>query len=174
MTRWLDDDEQCAWRAYLRGSALLGERLDRDLQERHGLSAADYEILVILSESEDGRMRMAVLADSVLFSKSRLSHAVARLERSGLVFRESCPEDRRGILAVLTDMGYRRLSEAARTHVAGVRDHFIDVLSPDELRTVGRAFAQVDRLLRESPGESPGESPRDQASEPGGEPVGEP
>ncbi|MQA86436.1 MAG: MarR family transcriptional regulator [Streptosporangiales bacterium] len=153
MTRWLDDDQQLAWRAYLRGNARLGERLDRDLHDRHGLSVADYEILVILSESEDGRLRMTVLADSVLFSKSRISHAVARLERAGLVRRESCPEDKRGIFAVLTEEGYRRLAEAARTHVAGVRDYFVDVISPGELQTIGRAFAEVDRRIREQTGE---------------------
>lgn len=149
MTRWLDDDQQRAWRAYLRGSARLSDRLDRDLHELHGLSMADYEVLVILSESEDRRLRMTELADSVLFSKSRLSHAVARLERAGMVRRESCPEDKRGIFATLTDGGYRRLVEAARTHATGVREHFVDVVSGGELETIGRAFAEVDGRLRD-------------------------
>lgn len=150
MTRWLDDDQQRAWRAYLRGAARLSDWLDRDLHEQHGLSMPDYEILVILSESGDRRMRMTELADSVLFSKSRLSHAIARLERADLVRRESCPEDKRGVFAVLTDVGYDKLVAAARTHATGVRDHFVDVLAPAELDVIGRAFAEVDRRLEAS------------------------
>lgn len=151
MTRWLDEDQQQAWRAYNRGTARLTERLDRDLHERHGLSIADYEVLVILSEAEDRTMRMTELADSALFSKSRLSHAIARLERAELVRRENCPDDKRGIFAVLTDAGYRRLTEAAPTHVAGVREYLVDAVSAAELQTIGRAFGEVDRRLRSAP-----------------------
>lgn len=148
MARWLDDDQQRAWRAYLRGTTRLTDRLDRDLQQRHGLSMADYEVLSILSESEDRRLRMTELADSVLFSKGRLSHAIDRLERAGMVRREDCPDDKRGIYAVLTDGGFRRLAEAAATHVAGVRDYLVDLVSGSDLQTIGRAFAEVDRRLQ--------------------------
>lgn len=154
MPRWLEPEEQDAWRAYLRGSARLTERLDRDLQERHGISLADYEILVILSEADERRLRMTELADTALFSKSRISHAIARLERTALVRRESCPDDRRGIFAVLTEEGYRKLAEAARTHVAGVRTYLVDAVAPEDLQAIGRTFFAVDRRLCDSTGET--------------------
>ena len=88
MTRWLTEDEQRSWRAWLSASVLLTDRLSRDLQEQHGLTIADYEILVRLSEIPDRRMRMSELADATLSSRSRLSHQIDRMERAGLVATE--------------------------------------------------------------------------------------
>ena len=123
MTRWLTDDEQRHWRAWLAASLLLNDRLSRDLQEQHGLTIADYEILVHLSEAPDRRLRMSELAEAALSSRSRLSHQIDRMARAGLVDRESCADDRRGAFAVLTQHGWDVLVAAAPDHVESVRRH---------------------------------------------------
>lgn len=147
--RWLDADEQRIWRSYLLGHARLNEMLDRDLREQHGLSIAEYEVLVRLSEADRRSMRMAELADACNQSRSRLSHTVDRLAKDGLVARHSCDHDRRGVWAILTDEGFRRLARAACTHVRGVREYFLDTVGDEDYRAIGRAFdAVVDRLGR--------------------------
>ena len=93
MTRWLSEEEQRHWRAWLAASLLLNDRLSRDLQEQHDLTIADYEILVWLSEAPDRRLRMSELARRALSSRSRLSHQIDRMERAGLVTREVCAEE---------------------------------------------------------------------------------
>ncbi|MGH8867193.1 MAG: MarR family winged helix-turn-helix transcriptional regulator [Actinomycetes bacterium] len=148
-TRWLDQEEQVAWRAYLSASQMLADRLGRELQRDAGLSQADYELLVQLSEAPDRQLRMSILADRTLFSRSRLSHAVARLERMGLVTRISCPTDRRGTWASLTDEGFRRLEAAAPCHVTGVRTHLVDRLTREEFLTLGRLSARVREALEQ-------------------------
>ncbi|WP_461153011.1 MarR family winged helix-turn-helix transcriptional regulator [Saccharopolyspora tripterygii] len=137
-----------AWRSYIVGSALLEHRLNRELQVTHGLSIADYEILVSLSEVPDMQMRMSELAAGIAHSKSRMSHQIRRLEREGLVRRQECPEDGRGVLAVLTDKGMAKLREAAPSHVQGVREHMIDLLEPDEQKTLGAIFTRLTGHLR--------------------------
>jgi DNA-binding MarR family transcriptional regulator len=131
--RWLDAEEQRAWRAYMTSWMLLADRLDRDLTRQTGISHAYYEILVQLSETEGRALRMSELAERCLSSRSRLSHAVSRLEERGWVRRQVCPEDGRGQLAVLTDEGFAALQEAAPVHVASVREHLFDQLSPAQL-----------------------------------------
>ncbi|WP_405095095.1 MarR family winged helix-turn-helix transcriptional regulator [Micromonospora sp. NBC_01412] len=138
MTRWLDPDEQRTWRAYLAASRALMDTLDRELQRDAGMPHAYYEILVRLSEAPDRRLRMGDLADATGSSRSRLSHAAARLEASGWIRREDCPTDRRGQVATLTAAGHAALAAAAPGHVEGVRRHLFDALSP----------AQVDQLRR--------------------------
>jgi DNA-binding MarR family transcriptional regulator len=141
-TRWLDDDEQCTWRAFLAVQRLLFDRLERQLQRDSGLPMTYYEILVRLSEAPDHTLRMSQLADSALSSRSRLSHAVSRLEQYGWVRREECETDRRGQLAILTDGGFAALEAAAPGHVAGVREHLFDQLTPEQqgqLREIGEA-----------------------------------
>lgn len=143
--RWLDAEEQKAWRAWLFSSMLLQDRLDRELTHATGISHAYYEILVALSEAPGRMLRMSELADRCLSSRSRLSHAVSRLEERGWVRRQVCPEDGRGQLAVLTDDGFEALEAAARVHVEGVRRHLFDQLSPEQvaaMRDIG------DTLLR--------------------------
>ncbi|RRO15203.1 MarR family transcriptional regulator [Saccharopolyspora rhizosphaerae] len=137
-----------AWRAYIVGSALLEHRLGRELQVTHGLSIADYEILVSLSEAPDGQLRMSELANGIAHSKSRMSHQIRRLEKAGLVRRQECPEDGRGVLAVLTDDGMAKLREAAPAHVRGVREHMIDLLDPDEQKTLAAVFSRLTDHLR--------------------------
>lgn len=149
--RWLDDDEMAAWRSYIEGSALLEHRLNRELQAAHNLSIADYEILVRLSEQPGRQQRMSELARDVAHSKSRISHQIRRLENAGLVRRNDCPDDGRGILAVLTDRGLEVLRTAAPTHVAGVREHFIDLLEPAEKRVLAAVFERLRTRLHDRP-----------------------
>lgn len=135
--RWLDDDEQRVWRSFLAATQLLTDRLDQELQRDSGIPHTYYEVLVRLSEVPGRRLRMSELANRSLSSRSRLSHAVARLEEAGWVRRETCPTDRRGQLAVLTDKGFAALEAAAPGHVEGVRHHLFDQLSPEQVRQLG-------------------------------------
>lgn len=142
-TRWLDAEEQKAWRAWLYSSMLLQDRLDRDLTSETGISHAYYEILVQLSEAPGRMLRMSQLAERSLSSRSRLSHAVARLEERGWVRRQVCEEDGRGALAVLTDDGFAALEAAAPVHVESVRAHLFDQLTPAQitaLRDIGETL----------------------------------
>jgi DNA-binding MarR family transcriptional regulator len=141
--RWLDDGEMRAWRAYVIASELLRKQLNRELQERHGLALADYEVLVRLSECDGGRMRMAQLAGEVASSKSRLSHQIARMETTGLVQRVECGDDARGVFAEITPAGRERLKETAPTHVAGVRTHLIDLLDTSDQAALADIFHRV-------------------------------
>lgn len=143
-TVWLDDTQQRAWRAYIKASNTLWDALDRQLQHDSGINHAYYEILVTLSEAPDRQLRMSELADTLLSSRSRLSHAVARLEERGWVERVACPTDRRGQLAQLTETGYAALVEAAPLHVAAVRATLVDALTPqqlEQLRTISEAIS---------------------------------
>ena len=147
MTRWLTDDEQQAWRAWIAASLLLPDRLSRELQERADISLPDYEILVYLSEAPDRRLRMSELAERTLSSRSRLSHQIDRMEGAGLVARFVCTEDRRGSFAALTEEGWSTLVAAAPDHVASVRSHLVDALTPEEFRALGSACQKIsDRL----------------------------
>ncbi|MGW1764875.1 MarR family winged helix-turn-helix transcriptional regulator [Streptomyces sp. NPDC002073] len=150
-TRWLDDAEQCAWRTYLDVNRLLTYQMEKDLQP-FGLTNNDYEILVNLSESEDHRMRMSDLATATLQSKSRLSHQITRMETAGLVVRVNCESDRRGLYAVLTEQGMETMRKVAPHHVASVRRHFIDMLSPEALSAMHASLKPVAEKLRDTRG----------------------
>src|SRR5688572_14831731 len=141
-TRWLNADEQRAWRAYLTATRLLFDRLDRELQADAGIPHTYYEILVRLSEAPDRTIRMSELANRSQSSRSRLSHAVARLEEAGWVQRISCDTDRRGAFAVLTDKGFAALEKAAPGHVEGVRTHLLDRLTPEQVEQL-RAISEA-------------------------------
>lgn len=148
-TRWLDEREQRAWRAYLAATRLLGAQLERAMQRDSGIPHTYYEILVRLSEAPSRTLRMSELAEASESSRSRLSHAVARLEENGWVVRETCESDRRGAFARLTDEGFAALAAAAPAHVASVRAHLIDQLTPaqvDQLREISEAILQGLRL----------------------------
>jgi DNA-binding MarR family transcriptional regulator len=134
--RWLDAEEQRAWRAWLFSAQLLQDRLDRELTHSTGISHAYYEILVALSEAPERMMRMSELADRCLSSRSRLSHAVSRLEERGWVRRQVCAEDGRGQLAVLTEEGFAALDAAAPVHVESVRTHLFDQLTPQQVENM--------------------------------------
>lgn len=142
-TRWLDDDEQAAWRAYIGATTRVRQRCDSDLLEATGLLPDDYAILVLLSESPDRRARMSDVAEHLATSPSRLTYRVDRLVTMGYVERASCPTDKRGSFAVLTDEGMEALEAAAPIHVASVRTHLLDHLTRDELVQLGSLLAKV-------------------------------
>ncbi|SDD72751.1 transcriptional regulator, MarR family [Sanguibacter gelidistatuariae] len=146
---WLSDEQQVSWRAFLEGASRLSEALNRDLEGDSGLSLNEYEVLVRLSENSSWTMRMSHLADSLAHSRSRVTHTVRRLEERGLVNRESCVIDGRGINAVLTDAGYAVLSDAAPKHVRSVRRHLVDVLTAEQLAVLGEAMERVAEACRD-------------------------
>lgn len=146
-TRWLSAPEQSAWRAWLDASRLLNAELNRDLLEGNGLSIADYEILVQLSESPERRMRMSELAERTLASRSRLSHQIDRMEKAGFVTREACKQDARGFWAVLTESGYEKIVSAAPDHVESVRRHLVSLFSEQEFLTLGDMCSTIARHL---------------------------
>ena len=150
MTRWLTDEEQTLWRGWIAASMLLPDRLNRDLQESHGLTGTDYQILVELSESPKRRMRMSTLADRVQLSRSRLSHQIDRMTKADLVTREVCEQDGRGMFAVLTDHGWDTIVAAAPDHVESVRRNLLDQLTPEEFEAFGTACIKVAEALRPS------------------------
>lgn len=146
-TRWLDDEEQRTWRAYLAATRLVLDRVERRLTQDAGMPLAYYELLVRLSEAPDRRLRMSALAETSLSSRSRLSHAVARMEEAGWVRRTACPTDRRGAFAQLTDEGLAALEAAAPGHVETVRAVLIDQLTPEQqasLRDVAETLVQAN------------------------------
>jgi len=146
--RWLDDDESRTWIAWILSTRLLWDELERDLQHDAAMPFSYYEILVMLSETPGRSQRMSDLADATQSSRSRLSHAIARLESLGWVRRETCPSDRRGALAVLTDAGFAALEAAAPDHVESVRRHLFDQLSPAQLVQLREiSDALLDHLL---------------------------
>jgi DNA-binding MarR family transcriptional regulator len=147
MTRWLSETEQGYWRSWLAANLLVPDRLGRDLHEATGLTMADYEILVWLSETPERQLRMSELANLTLSSRSRLSHQIDRMEKAGYVRREECSDDRRGFFAVLTDEGWQVLVGAAPSHVDSVRRRLVDVLTPEEFAELGRLSQKlVDAL----------------------------
>lgn len=146
--RWLDDDEFRAWIGYRRMRALLDLQLTRELAADAGLSDPDYDVLTSLSAAEGRRIRLSEMAERMLWSKSRLSHHVTRMQQRGLVTREECPSDGRGAFIVLTDEGMATLRAAAPGHVAAVRRHFIDLLTPEQVRVLGELTDTVVTHLR--------------------------
>lgn len=147
-TPWLSTEQQQIWRAFLGGSTVLMDRLDRDLRSTHGLSMPEYEILVRLSEAPGRAIRMAELADAVSHSRSRVTHTIARLEREGIVQRGQCSDDGRGVSAVLTDHGFSILEAAAHTHVRGVHDYLIKNADEEDLAALGRVMTMVQDELQ--------------------------
>ena len=146
-TPWLTTEEQALWRAHLEVGRLLSYAMERGLQP-FGLAINDYTILVELSEAPERRMRMTDLATATLQSKSRLSHQITRMEAAGLVAREGCPGDRRGLYAVLTSQGWDTMRRVAPHHVRSVREHFIDRLTPDQITSMHEALTPIAEHLR--------------------------
>lgn len=146
--QWLSDEEQKIWRSYLFATAHVNHVIDADLR-KDGLDIAEYNILVNLSEAPEHKLRMSQLADDVVHSRSRLTHTVSRLEQRGLVVREACQDDGRGILARLTPAGLEKLDETAPNHVATVRRVLVDTMSKDEFRALGRAMAAIMAAVEE-------------------------
>lgn len=133
MTTWLTVEEQQAWRGLINLIARLQSVLGRQLQDEHGISLADYEVLGRLHDAPDHRMRVRDLGASLAWEQSRLSHQLARMQRRGLVKREECETDRRGSTFRLTPDGRTAVVRAAPSHVEAVRTLVFDALSPDQV-----------------------------------------
>lgn len=147
---WLTDDEFRAWIGYRRMRLLLDAQIARDLARDSELSMADYDVLSALTAEPDRRRRLNGLADRMLWSKSRLSRHIGRMEERGLVTRTDTPDDGRGADVVLTALGLRTIEAAAPSHVASVRRHFIDLLTPAELKILGDISERVRNQLSEA------------------------
>jgi DNA-binding MarR family transcriptional regulator len=130
--RWLNEKEQMAWRAFIAAQRVVNTRIEQQLQRDAGIPHTYYEILVRLSEAPDGRLRMSELAVATQGSRSRLSHAVNRLEQAGWVRREGIESDRRGQVAIMTDLGRQKLVETAPGHVEEVRSTIFDALTEEQ------------------------------------------
>ncbi|WP_369170028.1 MarR family winged helix-turn-helix transcriptional regulator [Streptomyces sp. R28] len=148
--RWLTDDEQRVWRSYIDAATLLEDHLDRQLQRDAGMPHVYYGLLVKLAESPNRRLRMTELAMYAKITRSRLSHAIARLERNGWVRREDCPDDKRGQFAVLTDAGLEVLRETAPGHVEAVRQAVFDRLTTEQQKALGEIMRIVAEGLQPS------------------------
>lgn len=146
--RWLSDDEQHVWRSYLHATTLLEDHLDRQLQRDAGMPHIYYGLLVGLAEAPGRRLRMTELAMGAKITRSRLSHAIARLEKNGWVRREDCPSDKRGQFAVLTDEGSEVLRRTAPGHVAAVRQALFERLTPEQQQTLGEIMQIVAEGLQ--------------------------
>ncbi len=146
-SRWLDDAEDRAWRGYRRMYLLLNAQVNRDLAQDSGLSEPDYDVLSALSETKGHRYRLTKLAQRMLWSQSRLSHHVTRMQQRGLVTREDCPEDARGATIVLTKAGLKAIQRAAPSHVDSVRRHFFDHLTREQVEILGEATHAVVAAL---------------------------
>lgn len=132
-----------AWRAFLGAHARVLRRLESELEGEQGLPLASYDVLVQLAEAPGRRLRMSELAGAVLLSRSGISRLVDRLEREGLVARESCPSDARGTFTVLTEIGLNRLRAASATHLRGVVEHMSGRYSDDELAVLTGLLARL-------------------------------
>lgn len=151
----LSELEIQAWRGLLRVHASLSKALDAELEAEHGLPLTSYEVLMYLADAEQERMRMCDLASSVILSRSGLTRLVDRLEREGLITRESCASDARGAFAKLTPLGRERLQAARATHLAGVRTMFLDHFGPEELEALAAYWERVVPGAS-APGQAPG------------------
>jgi DNA-binding MarR family transcriptional regulator len=161
--RWLSPAQARAWVGYRRMRALLDLQVTRDLARDSGLSDADYDVLSNVSESAGHSLRVGDLAAHMLWSKSRLSHHVARMERRGLVARRDCPSDGRGAILTLTEAGWQAITGAAPAHVRSVRRHFIDLLTGEQIRVLGDLTETVLAHLG-SVQDQPGSGSREPAS----------
>ena len=147
MNRWLTEEEQRAWRGLLRMTSQLNARMNRQLLQDYGISLADYDVLVVLSEAPEGRLRVFEVADALAWEQSRVSHQLARMQRRGLVAREGCASDARGAFAVLTEAGRAAIERAAPAHVETVRQLVFDGLTHDQLIALTEITTGVlDRL----------------------------
>lgn len=139
----LDARELRAWRGLLRAHASMCKALDAELEAEHGLPLTTYEVLMYMHDAPARKMRMCDLADSILLSRSGLTRLIDRLQRDGLVARQSCSSDARGAYAVLTDAGVQTLEAARATHLAGIRRLFLSRFTAQEQELLGNAWERV-------------------------------
>lgn len=145
---WLSQTEMAAWMTFLNTGVLLNRRIDHQLKEDSGLSHVQYAVLARLVEQPSGEIRMSQLAGTLNTSKSGLTYQVGQLEKAGLVQRKPDPDDVRGVIAVITEEGRQRQAQAAPGHVAVVREHLIDVLTPEQLAVLTDGLGAALRTLR--------------------------
>ncbi|ALG06602.1 MarR family winged helix-turn-helix transcriptional regulator [Kibdelosporangium phytohabitans] len=148
--RWLDETEDRAWRGYRQMFLLLNAQVNRDMAHESGLSEPDYDVLSTLAESKNHRYRLKKLAERMMWSQSRLSHHVTRMQQRGLVTREECADDARGATIVLTKAGRKAIEAAAPLHVESVRRHFFDHLTREQVEVLGDATHAVVKALTSS------------------------
>lgn len=149
--RWLNQRQARVWQGYLQVNQHLFAALEDQLTRDAALSASDYKVLVPLSETPGGVLRARELCTEIGWDRSRLSHHISRMEKRGLVNREECTDDARGMMIRLTKAGKSAIHDAAPNHVESVQQHFFDLLSDEELETLGAVFDRVlDNLKRES------------------------
>ncbi|GAA2719125.1 MarR family winged helix-turn-helix transcriptional regulator [Cellulomonas aerilata] len=172
-TRWLDDDERDAWVRFIAVVERLPGVLDSQLRRDAGLTHYEYFVLAMLSEAPDRTLRMTALAARTNATLPRLSHVVSRMEERDLVRRSPCLQDRRAFNVTLTDTGWATLVDAAPGHVATVREHVIDPLSPAQVRELaGIADAMLRRLDPQGSATPPARAPRTGEPDGAGEPDG--
>lgn len=147
--RWLSPAQQQVWRSYIAMVRLLDEALERQMHQDSGMSMGDYVILMQLSEAPGRRMRMGDLAECTVYSRSRLSHAVTRLEHAGWITRHPCPDDARGTFAELTDAGFATLAAAAPGHATTVHDLVFAPLGDDGSDHFGHLIATITARLND-------------------------
>ncbi|MEO3888172.1 MarR family transcriptional regulator [Nonomuraea sp. B5E05] len=140
----LTADELAVWRMLQRAQVRITRHLEAELLVAHDLPLASYDVLMQLAEAPEWRLRMNDLAERVLLSRSGLTRLIDRLQRDGLVAREACADDARGLFAVLTERGEARLAEATPTYLRGIRTQFLDMLGPDEIGEVRSMLAKLD------------------------------
>src|SRR6266496_70080 len=149
--RWLDPADMKAWLAFLEVSHLLERAIEEQLRHDAGLSHAQYEILSRLGAADGGQLRMSGLADVIVVSRSGLTYQITQLEKAGLVRRERCPSDERGILAILTPAGRDALTRAAPGHLRVVRENLIDALTPAQREALAEGLTAARARLRPAP-----------------------
>ncbi|MDT0609020.1 MarR family winged helix-turn-helix transcriptional regulator [Streptomyces lancefieldiae] len=149
---WLNDDEQHMWRQWMGLHAELLATLNREMQADTGLSNPDYQVLVVLTDSAEGRIRVSDLAASLQWERSRVSHHVARMEKRDLVSRRGCPDDGRGAFVRITETGRAAIERAAPAHVRAVRDLVFDALTADEVAQLGAIFDRLRSRIGPSAG----------------------
>jgi len=141
--RWLSDAEQRMWRAYLDSTRLLLRELEVQLVADGGISFADFEVLVLLSEAQHRRLRMGELAEAAVTTRGGTAGAVSRLARTGWLRRIGCQEDKRGSFAELTESGQEKLESVSAGHVDALRRNLFDLLSPRDVDLLAHAYTQI-------------------------------
>lgn len=141
--RWLDDEEQQLWRLILNGFNKISRTIDERLQEGSDISSSEFSVLVALSEAEDRTLRLRELCEELGWDRSRASHQVTRMKKRGLLTKNKCPGDARGVLVTLTDQGMSHLEEAVPDHVETVRRLVFDHLDADRADKISEFFTDV-------------------------------
>ena len=145
------DPRLAPWRSFLLAHARVSRRLDEELRAEHDVSFAEYDALLTIAQSPGRRIRMGLLAEEVLLSKSGVTRLIDRLVADGLVVRDQCVTDARGAEAVLTDKGLERLRRASRTHLRGIERHFFEVVEAADLGAIRRAMVDVAEHAEQDP-----------------------